>query len=92
MTSELEIDTVAVRGWAAALSATAARIDTEPPHPPAGPRWSSTTAAEAAADAARLRLRALADDVAAAARQVAAAATAYEDADDRAATRLRRIR
>jgi hypothetical protein len=92
MTSELEVDTVAVRAWAAALSATAARIDTAPPPLPGGPRWSSTIATEAAADSARSRLRALADDVAAAARQAMAAAAAYEDADDRAATRLRRIR
>ena len=88
MTSELEVDSAAVRAWAAALSATAARISTVPPFPPGGPPWSSTAAALAAADAAQVRLRALADDIAATARQASAAADAYDDADDRVASRL----
>ncbi len=91
MTSELEVDAAAIRAWAAALSATAARISTDPPPPPIGPSWSSTDPAVAAADAARVRLRALADDIAATARQATAAADDYDDADDRAAARLRNV-
>ena len=92
MTSELEVDAAAVRTWAAALSATAARISTDPPLPPAGPPWSTTEAAGAVADAAQVRLRTLAEDIAAAARQATAAAEDYDDADTRAATRLRAFR
>jgi hypothetical protein len=91
MTSELEVDTAAVRAWATALSATAARISTVPPLPPGGPPWSSTAAALAAAKAAQLQLRALADDIAATARQASAAAADYDDADDRVAFRLRGV-
>ena len=91
MTSELEVDAAAVRAWATALSATAARISAAPPPPPAGPTWSSTGAAAAAADAARMRLRALAEDITATARQATAAADEYDDADDRAAARLRKV-
>jgi len=92
MTSELEVDTGAVRSWAAALSATGARISTDPPPSPPDPRWSATGAAEAAAGAAERQLRALGNDIAAAARQAAAAMDDYEDADDRSAARLRTIR
>jgi hypothetical protein len=92
MTSELEVDAAAVRAWATALSATAARFKADPPPPPTGPRWSSTDAAAAAADAAQLQLRALADDIATAARQASAAADDYDHADDRAASRLRDMR
>ncbi|AGZ39253.1 type VII secretion target [Actinoplanes friuliensis] len=92
MTSELEVDTAAVRAWAAALSGTAARISSAPPSPPGGPLWSSTEAAVAAADAAQVQVRLFADAVAEAARQVRAAADDYDDADDRAAARLRKIR
>jgi len=92
MTSELEVDTAAVRAWARALSASAARISAEPPPPPGGPPWSATDAVVAAGDAARVRLRALADDITAAARQAATAADDYEDVDDRAAARLRGLR
>ena len=92
MTSELEVDAAAVRAWARALSATAARISTDPLPPLSGPPWSATDAASAAADAAQVRLRALADDISAAARQAAAAADDYDDADDRGAARLRAVR
>ena len=92
MTSELEVDAAAVRAWAAALSATAARITTGPPLPPAGPPWSTTQAAAAAADAARGQLRTLAEDIAATARQATAAADDYDDADHRAASRLQAFR
>ena len=44
------------------------------------------------ADAAQVRLRTLAEDIAAAARQATAAAEDYDDADTRAATRLRAFR
>jgi len=92
MTSDLEVDTGAVRAWAAALSATGARIGADPPPSPPDPRWSATDAAVTAAGAAELRLRALGHDIAAAARQAAKAVDDYEDADDRAAARLRSIR
>ena len=92
MTSELEVDAAAVRAWARALSATAARISTDPPPPPSGPPWSSTAAASATADAARAQLQALADDISATARQATAAADDYDDADDRVAARLRAVR
>ena len=92
MTSELEVDAAAVRAWATALSATAARISTVPPLPPSGPPWSSTAAARAAADAAQGQLRALADDITAAARQASAAADDYEHTDDGVAVRLRGAR
>jgi hypothetical protein len=92
MTSELEVDAAAVRAWATALAATAARISTDPPPAPTGPPWLSTAAVSAAADVARGQLRALADDITAAARQASAAADDYDDADDRAASRLRGTR
>jgi hypothetical protein len=91
MTSELEVDAAAVRAWATALSATAARISTVPPLPPSGPPWSTTVAARSTADAAQAQLRALADDITTAARQAAAAADDYDDTDDRAAARLRSL-
>ncbi|MFI7540253.1 hypothetical protein [Actinoplanes sp. NPDC049599] len=91
MTSELEVDAAAVRAWATALSATAARISTVAPLPPGGPPWSSTAAAVAVAEAARGQLSALAEDITAAARQASAAADDYDDADDRAAARLRGV-
>lgn len=91
MTSELAVEAAAVRAWATALSATAARISADPPPPPAGPPWSSTAAAASAADEAWMRLRALADDLTATARQARTAADDYDDADDRAAARLRNL-
>lgn len=92
MTSELEVDTGAVRAWAAALSATGALISVGLPPAPPDPRWSATRAALATAEAAGRRLRVLAEDVAVTARQAVGAADDYEDADDRAAVRLRGLR
>jgi hypothetical protein len=92
MTSDLEVDTGAVRAWAAALSATGARCSTDPPPSPPGPRWSATDAVSAATGSAQRQLGALVADIASAARQASAAADDYEDADDRAAARLRDVR
>jgi hypothetical protein len=91
MTPELEVDAPAVRAWAAALSATAAAISTVPPPTPPGPPWSATVAVTAAAGWAQLRLRTLTQDITATARQAAAAADDYDDADDRVAARLRNV-
>jgi hypothetical protein len=95
MNPDLCVDTVDLREAASALLATAARIAaaaTPPPSPPPTPRWSSVDAAIATASAAQVELARLATDLAETARETTATAEAYEDADARAAARLRQSR
>lgn len=92
MTSELEVDAEGLRAWAAALSAIGARIGSDLPPPPPGPRWQSATAAAAASGAALRQVTGLAEEITRTGRRVAGTADDYEDADERAARRLRGIR
>jgi hypothetical protein len=95
MNPDLEVDTADLRRIASALSGTAARVAGAAVHAPAPtptPRWASVDAAARAAETARAELARLGDELAETARQIGQAATAYEDADARAATRLRSAR
>jgi hypothetical protein len=92
MDPDLEVDTDDLRRAAAALTGTASRVNGAAAQaPPAilSPRWATSDAAALAADAARAQLILLGADLAETASQITAAATAYEAADARAATRLR---
>jgi hypothetical protein len=91
MNPDLEIDAGEVRAGASAVAATAARVTSgaEPPATVGVPRWAASDAAALAADAVRRTLAETGADIAATARQIAAAVVDYEDADDRAASRLR---
>ncbi|MFC7273668.1 hypothetical protein ACFQS1_06745 [Paractinoplanes rhizophilus] len=92
MNPDLEADTEEMRRAASALNATAAETTAaaaSAPSVPRIPRWQATDAAMLAAEAARQQLWHLGADTAQTARQVLAAAAAYEEADARAATRLR---
>jgi len=94
MTSDLEVDTDAVRDCASALADTAAEVRTgmAPPPTVTVPRWQTTDAVEILADAMERALAALAGDLEALRRAVLAAVTDYEAADARAADRLGRTR
>jgi len=95
MNPDLEVDTTDLHHLAAALSGTASRVTAAAAHAPSAaptPRWATVDAAEPAAAAARTELARLGADLAETARQIAAAADAYEAADARAAARLRRAR
>jgi hypothetical protein len=94
MKPDLEADTEALRRDAAALTGIAARLgETGPaPVPDPAPRWLVTTAAEPAATTAQRLLGQLGAGVEATARQIREAAEAYEQADARAAARLRPAR
>jgi hypothetical protein len=92
MNPDLEVDTDELRRIAAAVADTAARVTAgtrSEPVPPFPPRWATADAASMAAEAARQQLAALGADIADTARRISAAAAAYEQADARAATRLR---
>lgn len=94
MQPDLEADTEALRQDSAALVGTASRVSGAGPAPvpEPTPRWGATTAADFAATAAARLLEQLGSDVAATARQIREAAEAYEEADVRAAARLRLTR
>lgn len=94
MTSDLEVDTEAVRSCAATLSGTAAdvRAGVTPPPTVAVPRWQTSDAAEALADAMERAVAGLAGDLEALRRAVLAAVTDYEAADARAASRFGGVR
>jgi hypothetical protein len=92
MDPDLEVDTDGLRAVARALTGTASRVtDGElfEPSVPTTPHWSTTDAAMLAGDAARGQLTSLAAEITETARRITAAAEAYEQADARAATRLR---
>jgi hypothetical protein len=95
MQSDLEIDTAGVRRTATHVADTGARVAAGAalaPAPVLVPRWDTAAAAAALTDAAAGRLIALGGEVTAIARQISAAADAYEQADDRSAARLGTIR
>jgi ribosomal silencing factor RsfS len=95
MNPDLEVDASELRRTASAVADTAARVSAAADQQPdidTTPRWATTDAAMLAAEAARQQMAALADDIAETARQISAAAAAYEEADARAATRLRLTR
>ncbi|WP_433374469.1 hypothetical protein ACQPZX_04065 [Actinoplanes sp. CA-142083] len=92
MNPDLEADTEDLRRAASALTTTAAETSaaaTAPPPVPRTPRWQTTDAASLATEAARQQLQHLGAHMAQTARRITAAAAAYEEADARAATRLR---
>ncbi|MEU8237908.1 type VII secretion target [Actinoplanes missouriensis] len=60
--------------------------------PESPPGWAAATPAALAADALRRQLEFLGADIAETARRITAAATAYQEADARAATRFRLTR
>lgn len=95
MNPDLEVDTDDLRRAASALARTADEVSAAagqaPPAVPT-PRWATSDAAALAADAARAQLAQLGTDLAETARQIVAAAAAYEAADARAAGRLRPTR
>jgi hypothetical protein len=93
MKPDLVIDTGPVRGAATFADRLAARVAAGTAHAPAllaVPRWATTDAEADAVDAARRHLTRVGDDLREAARQLAVTVLDYEDADARAAARLRR--
>lgn len=95
MNPDLEVDTDGLRRAAAALDATAAEVSAgtgQQPPAEVTPRWATADAAVLAADAARQQLAQLGADLAETARRITTAAAEYEQADARAATRLRLTR
>ncbi|MEU4559042.1 hypothetical protein AB0F72_11675 [Actinoplanes sp. NPDC023936] len=96
MSSDFHVETEDLRRLAAATGDLAAR--TSNLRGPAGlapgspPRWAAATPAALAAEALRQQLEHLGSDVAETARRITAAATAYQEADARAATRFRLAR
>ncbi|MBG0563307.1 type VII secretion target [Actinoplanes aureus] len=95
MNPDFEADTDAMRRAAAALDSTADRVRGAAgaaPVPDPTPRWATTGASDLATTAARQLVDRLAGDVEATARGVREVAEAYEEADARAAARLRPTR
>lgn len=95
MNPDLEVDTEELRRAASALHATAAETAAGAASMPSAestPRWRTADAAILAAEASRQQLQHLGADIAETARQVTAAAEAYQEADSRAAARLRLTR
>jgi hypothetical protein len=95
MHPDFEVGTDDLRRTAASVSAAADRVTgaaASAPVPAPVPRWATTGAAALAATAARQQLTHLGGDITATARQIRAAAEAYEEADARAAARLRLTR
>jgi hypothetical protein len=87
-----DLDPAELRAGTAAVADTGARVVAGAARPPTAdlvPRWATSAALAGLADAARIRLSAAGTDVQAAARQIDAAVDDYQDADDRAARRLR---
>ncbi|HEV8175326.1 MAG TPA: hypothetical protein VGP91_16930 [Actinoplanes sp.] len=94
MNPDLEVDAHEMRAGASALAGTAARVTSgaaEAPATVAVPRWAASDVAALAADATRGLLAETGADIAATARQIVAAVVDYEDADDRAASRLQAV-
>jgi hypothetical protein len=92
MNPDLEVDAHEMRAGASAVAGTAARVTSGAAEAPATatvPRWAASDAASLAADGVRRRLAETGADIAATARQIVAAVVDYEDADNRAASRLR---
>lgn len=95
MNPDFEVDNDAVRDTATAVTALAGRVRGLAAAVPAiapSPPWSAATAADAAADSARRLIDTLGHDITGAAGRLRSAATDYEEADTRAATRLRSSR
>jgi hypothetical protein len=87
-----DLDIPAVRACASAVSDTGARVAagaTRAPEAPGVPRWATSDALAPLAGELGRRLGALGATLGSTARQIAGAADDYEDADDRAARRLR---
>ena len=92
MNPDLEVDTEELGRAASSLTTTATETSaaaTAAPTVPHTPRWRTTDAAALATAAAQQQLQHLGAGTAETARQVTAAAAAYQEADARAATRLR---
>jgi hypothetical protein len=92
MNPDLEVDTGEVRHAATAIDNLAGRVSggtSESPAPVMTPHWATSDAAATAADATRRRLADAGADIATTARQIIAVVIDYEDADSRAADRLR---
>jgi hypothetical protein len=92
MNPDLAVDTAALRAAASDATAIAALVSSGVAEAPATvtlPCWATSDAAASAAGAAGHQLAGIAADIASTAQQVVAAVTAYEGADDRAASRLR---
>ncbi|WP_430780486.1 hypothetical protein [Actinoplanes sp. G11-F43] len=81
----LRADATAVTGFAARVSALTSRV----PPPVPTPRWAATGAATDAADIARRWVSVLGHDISETADRVRSVAGDYEEADTRAAARLR---
>ncbi|MEU4239427.1 hypothetical protein [Actinoplanes sp. NPDC026619] len=95
MNPDFEVDADELRRAASALADTAARVTagaSETPTIPRVPRWLTTDAASLAAEAARRQLVLLGGDIGETARRIRQATEAYEEADARAAARLRSAR
>jgi hypothetical protein len=92
MKPDLDVDAEELRRAASAAGGTASRVReaaASAPPPVPGPRWASSDAAAAAADAAERGLRAVSADLADTGRQIETTISAYDEADHRAAARLR---
>lgn len=92
MNPDLDVDTQQLQDTAAAVGATASRVReaaASAPLPVPGPRWVAVDAATSAADSAVRALRTLADDLGATTDQIKTTISQYDDADARAAKRLR---
>lgn len=95
MNADFEAEAEGLRRSATAVTDLAVRVTgaagSAPGTDPA-PRWATTGAATSLTDSARRLLAALGHDTAGTAEQVRATATAYDEADARAADRLRQAR
>ena len=92
MNPDFEVDTQAVRDAASDTAELAAEVSsgaTDPPEQVTVPRWATADAAAEATLAVRRQAATLAADIAEAADQIIAAVVDYEDADQRAASRMR---
>jgi hypothetical protein len=95
MNGEVQIDAMDVLDCAAALTGLGDRVAegaSGVPDPPPSTSWTVGAALTATGDAARAQLHAIGAEIASTARQITAAVADYEDADARAASRLRGAR
>jgi hypothetical protein len=93
MNQDFKIDTDGVRSCASGVSGTGVRVaGARAPLPVASPRWAGSDAMDATGEVAQRRVRRVGDEIGDAARQILAAVLDYEDADERAAGRLRGAR
>ncbi|WIM97175.1 hypothetical protein ACTOB_000677 [Actinoplanes oblitus] len=95
MNPDLDVTTEELRRAVSAVFGTASRVRAaaaSAPPPVPGPRWAASDAADSAADAAGRRLLTAGSDLTAAGRRIETTIAAYEEADHRAATRLRTVR